>query len=211
MGQPGATRGRGRPSTGAKEKILRAATDVLAERGVAGLGTKAVAQRAQVAESSIFYHFKDRLGLLQAIVSAGVPAFTDVVSADLGRLPLGEALARLLDGLETMYVAVVPVQAAVLSDPDLKDVFTRRAAEEGIGPHRALPPVIGYLESEVRAGRIRADLDLPALALTILAAAHQRALLRHLGTPAALLPSAGAVAGNLALTLATPARVEPPT
>jgi AcrR family transcriptional regulator len=46
-------RRRGRPSTGVREAILQAATDVLAERGVAGLTTKAIAKRAQVAEGSI--------------------------------------------------------------------------------------------------------------------------------------------------------------
>ena len=200
-------RRRGRPSTGIREAILRAATEVLAERGVAGLTTKAIAKRAQVAEGSIFYHFKDRLNLLLAIVSASVPAFADVVaaaSADLERSSLQEGLARLLDALETLYARVIPVQAAILSDPELRDTFTRRTAQLDVGPHRALPPVVTYLETERRAGRLRADADLRTLALMIVGAAHQRALHRHLSTARDRLPSSHAVAANLALTMSTP-------
>jgi AcrR family transcriptional regulator len=204
----GGARRRGRPSTGVREAILQAASEVLAERGVAGLATKAIAKRAQVAESSIFYHFKDRLGLLQAIVSASVPAFTDViatVSEDLEQSSLREGLARLLDALETLYSRVIPVQAAILSDPELRDTFTRRTAKLDVGPHRALPPVVTYLETELRAGRLRADADLRTLALMIVGAAHQRALHRQLSTAQDRLPSSRDVATNLALMMSTPA------
>lgn len=207
MRESSGARRRGRPSTGIREAILRAATEVLAERGVAGLTTKAIAKRAQVAEGSIFYHFKDRLNLLLAIVSASVPAFADVVaaaSADLERSSLQEGLARLLDALETLYARVIPVQAAILSDPELRDTFTRRTAQLDVGPHRALPPVVTYLETERRAGRLRADADLRTLALMIVGAAHQRALHRHLSTARDRLPSSHAVAANLALTMSTP-------
>jgi AcrR family transcriptional regulator len=205
--ESGGARRRGRPSTGVREAILQAASEILAERGVAGLATREIAQRAQVAESSIFYHFKDRLGLLQAIVSASVPAFADVVAtagADLEQSSLQEGLARLLDALEALYARVIPVQAAVLSDPDLKDTFTRRTAQLDIGPHRALPRIVAYLETEQRAGRLRADADPRTLALMIVGAAHQRALFRHLGIAPDRLPSSHAIATNLALTMSSP-------
>lgn len=200
-------RRRGRPPTGVREAILQAATDVLAERGVTGLTTKAIATRAQVAEGSIFYHFKDRLRLLLAIISASVPAFEDAVataSADLQQSSLQEGLARLLDALETLYAQVIPVQAAILSDPELRDAFVRRTAQLDVGPHRALPPVVTYLETQRRAGRLRADADLRTLALMIVGAAHQRALNGHLSTARDRLPSSHAVATNLALAMSTP-------
>jgi AcrR family transcriptional regulator len=205
--QSSGVRRRGRPPTGVREAILQAATEVLAERGVAGLTTKAIATRAQVAEGSIFYHFKDRLRLLLAIISASVPAFDDVVataSADLEQASLQEGLTRLLEALEALYAHVIPVQAAILSDPQLRDAFTRRTARLDVGPHRALPPVVGYLEAERRAGRLRADADLRALALMLVGAAHQRALHRHLSAAPDRLPSSQAVATNLALTMSTP-------
>jgi AcrR family transcriptional regulator len=200
-------RRRGRPPTGVREAVLQAATDILAERGVAGLTTKAIAKRAQVAEGSIFYHFKDRLRLLLAIISASVPAFADVVataSADLEQSSLRDGLERLLDALETLYAQVIPVQAAILSDPQLRDSLTRRTARLDLGPHRALSPVVTYLEAERRAGRLRPDADLRTLALLIVGAAHQRALHRRLSTAPDRLPSSHAVATNLALTMSTP-------
>jgi AcrR family transcriptional regulator len=205
--EPSRARRRGRPPTGVREAILQAATDVLAERGVAGLTTKAIATRAQVAEGSIFYHFKDRLRLLLAIISASVPAFADVVataSADLEQSSLQEGLARLLDALETLYTQLIPVQAAILSDPELRDAFTRRTTRLDLGPHRALPPVVAYLEAERRAGRLRADADLRTLALMLVGAAHQRALHHHLSTAPDRLPSSRVIAATLALTMSTP-------
>ena len=54
--------------------------------------------------------------------------------------------------------------------------------------------------AQQRAGRLRPDADLAALALMIMGAAHQRALHRHLGIAADRLPSARAVALALAST-----------
>lgn len=199
-------RRRGRPSTGVREAVLSAATEVLAERGVAGLGTKEIAARAQVAESSIFYHFKDRLGLLQAIVSASVPAFVaavDSASAEVDQPSLPAGLTRLLDALEALYAQVIPVQAAVLSDPDLRASFAERSAQWDIGPHRALPPVARYLRAEQDAGRLRTDVDAHAYALVVIGVAHQRALHRQLGVAPDRLPSTRAVAADLARALST--------
>ena len=68
---------RGRPSTGVKEAVLKATEEVLGEAGLA-LSTKEIARRAGVAESSIFYHFGDRLGLLQAVIGLHLPVFAEL-------------------------------------------------------------------------------------------------------------------------------------
>jgi hypothetical protein len=109
-----------------------------------------------------------------------------------------------LDALETLYAQLIPVQAAILSDPELRDTVTRRTARLDLGPHRALPPVLAYLETERRAGRLRADADLPTLALMLVGAAHQRALHRHLSTAPDRLPSSRVIAATLTLTMSTP-------
>ncbi|MCF6425976.1 MULTISPECIES: TetR/AcrR family transcriptional regulator [Amycolatopsis] len=177
----------GRPRTGVREAVLAAAEEILAEAGVARLSTKEVARRAGVAESSIFYHFRDRLGLLRAVVHLHLPRYKEVAE-ELGRRAghgtVRDNLVELLGSLEAYYTRITPVLAAVQADSELRELFTQRSAEADIGPQRGLAPIAAYLGRERDLGRVRAGLDLDAAALVILGVAHQRAVLRSLGTPA---------------------------
>ncbi|WP_246258308.1 TetR/AcrR family transcriptional regulator [Amycolatopsis anabasis] len=179
----GDTRRRGRPSTGVREAVLAATEAILAESGVARLSTKEIARRAGVAESSIFYHFGDRLGLLQAVVHTHVPRYKEVAADVLqraGRGSLRDNLSALLDSLEAFYLRITPIIAAVQADGDLRARFAERGADGDIGPHRGLAPIAGYLKRERELGRVRADLDPDSIALIVVGVAYQRAMLRHL-------------------------------
>lgn len=177
-----ATRRRGRPSTGVREAVLAATEAILAEAGVARLSTKEIARRAGVAESSIFYHFRDRLGLLQAVVALHLPRFKDVADGLVaGEGALRANLVALLDGLVAFYARVAPVLAAVQSDAELRARFVDRGAGELIGPRRGVAPIAAYLAGERELGRVRADLDVEAAALIVLGVAQQRAVLGNLG------------------------------
>lgn len=74
MPAPGAVRvpTRGRPSTGARERILAAAFDVLAADGYAGLTTQKVASESGDSKALIHYHFDSK-------TSAGAEAVEDLV------------------------------------------------------------------------------------------------------------------------------------
>ncbi|HEX6499702.1 MAG TPA: TetR/AcrR family transcriptional regulator [Micromonosporaceae bacterium] len=176
-------RRRGRPSTGVREAVLQAAEAVLAEGGVTRLSTKEVARRASVAESSIFYHFTDRLGLLQAVVRQHLPEYGQAV-ADLrqraGHGSLRDNLIALLDRLEAFYLRIMPIIAAVQSDHELRARFADRSVESDIGPRRALIPVAEYLAEERDLGRVRDDLDVAAAAQILAGIAFHRAMLRSL-------------------------------
>ena len=63
---------RGRPPAGGREAILAAALDVIRERGIARLTAREVAGLAGVSEASVFYHYKDRAGLLEAVFEEGL-------------------------------------------------------------------------------------------------------------------------------------------
>ncbi|MFF2043189.1 TetR/AcrR family transcriptional regulator [Kitasatospora sp. NPDC058170] len=193
---------RGRPSTGVREAVLKATEEVLGEAGLA-LSTKEVARRAGVAESSIFYHFGDRLGLLQAVVGLHLPVFSDA-TALLGRTePGGDEpaadLVAMLTGLERFYFGIMPILGAVQSDHQLRGLLAGRDGE--IGPHLALGPVGDALRAQQAAGRLPGGLDPAAGALLLIGAAYQRALHRYLlddGEAAArVLPPVEAVARTL--------------
>jgi AcrR family transcriptional regulator len=185
---------RGRPRTGAREAVLAATEVLLAESGVARLTTKELSQRAGVAESSIYYHFGDRLGLLQAVVAASLPLYKDSAAHlrdRAGQGTLRDNLIELVAALETFSLRVQPIIAAVQADAELRTVFTQRSRDLDIGPHRAVEPTLEYLVCERDAGRIGPDSDLHSVAYLLVSAAQHRALLRHLaGSVPRVLPPA---------------------
>ncbi|GAA2834055.1 helix-turn-helix domain-containing protein [Kitasatospora sp. CM 4170] len=201
---------RGRPSTGVREAVLRATEEVLGEAGPA-LSTKEIARRAGVAESSIFYHFGDRLGLLQAVIGLHLPLFADataVLGEDPDAEPGGRAadgaegdpvadLAALLTRLERFYRRIMPILGALQADAQLRELLAAR--DGAIGPHLALGAVADAVRARQATGRLPSALDPSATALLLVGAAHQRALHTHLlGDAAArFLPPAGAVARTL--------------
>lgn len=189
---------RGRPATGVREAVLKAAEEVLGDAGLA-LSTKEIARRAGVAESSIFYHFGDRLGLLQAVIGQHLPLFADAASVLDRRAPTDDLTARLtavLTGLERFYSSIMPILGALQSDSQLRELLVERQAEAG--PHRALKPVTALLEADRAAGLIRETLDPAAGALILIGAAHQRAMHRYLlGANTRVLPPIDAVVRTL--------------
>jgi len=200
-------RARGRPRTGVREAILAAAEVLLIDEGVGRLSTMEVAKRASAAESSIFYHFGDRLGLLHAIIQAHEPLYKDIakqVDARVGQSSLRENLVILLNALESFLVRITPIIAAMQADTKLRADFAKRGRELDGGPHRALSLVIPYLAEEQKVGRVRADCDLQAAALLIVGAAHQHALHRYLTEEAATsLPSYAQVVALIAPVIET--------
>src|SRR5262245_54543000 len=125
------TRTRGRPRTGVREAVIASAQQVLAESGVARLSTKEIAARAGVAESSIFYHFGDRMGLLQAVIQQALRPLKELLaeheparSAD-PRTNLQTVLAT----LEDFFAAAVPVMAAIQSDAELRASYQQRSRD----------------------------------------------------------------------------------
>jgi AcrR family transcriptional regulator len=175
--------------------VLAATEAVLSEVGSARLSTKEVARRAAVAESSIFYHFGDRLGLLQAVVQEHLPLVKQVLGEldrRVGEGELRDNLIALLNALEEFHLRIMPILAAIQSDSELRTKFATRSSEFGIGPHRALEGVLGYLSAERAIGRLPAGLDLRSAALILVAVANQRALQRHVSGPEVAARTAGA-------------------
>jgi AcrR family transcriptional regulator len=162
---------------------------------VARLSTKEVAQRAGVAESSIFYHFGDRIGLLQAVIQRHLRPFKDVLGAIDEQRGLRETLVAIVEALEGFFLDAIPVMAAVQSDAELRSKYLERGRELDLGPHRAVDSVVTHLSVPHGGERLPDTADLRAVALLLVGAAHQRALQRHLSPPAAVasLPTPEAV------------------
>lgn len=61
--------------------LLRAAVDVITERGAAGTSLREVARRAEVTHTAASYHFGDKAGLLTAVAVEGYRLLGDALGA----------------------------------------------------------------------------------------------------------------------------------
>jgi AcrR family transcriptional regulator len=90
----------GRPSTGARERILAAALEVLKREGYAGMTTAKVAARSGQNKALIGYHFGSKEGLVAAAAREVSTSMTQELLAGIGDLTSTDELAReLADGL----------------------------------------------------------------------------------------------------------------
>ena len=180
---------RGRPPAGGREAIIAAALQVIRERGIARLTAREVAGLAGVSEASVFYHYKDRAGLLQAVFAEGVAPLKALAERAVqpGSDPR-EVLTLYGRTLEEFLDQVLPVIAAAQSDTELRDALAVYMAENDMGPHRGVAAIGAYLAGEQAARRVRADVDPYALAMMFIGACHTRASQRQMPLPAADLP-----------------------
>src|SRR5882672_9193588 len=100
---------RGRPPSGGKEAILTATLELLRERGIARLTTREVAARSGVSEASVFYHYKDRAGLLQAVFVRGLKPLQAETEGDIDGSDQIEVLLRIGEGIERFLDQALPV------------------------------------------------------------------------------------------------------
>src|SRR5438309_11047185 len=111
---------RGRPPAGGREAILAAALQLLRERGIARVTGREVAALAGVSEASVFYHYKDRAGLLRAVFEQGLRPLRELgEDGGLSGADLGHALTRFGETLERFLDQALPVIAAAQSDVQL--------------------------------------------------------------------------------------------
>lgn len=180
---------RGRPPAGGREAILAAALQVIRERGIGRLTAREVASLAGVSEASVFYHYKDRFGLLQAVFEESLRPLKALAEGGVepGTDPrtvltlYGHTLEDFLDG-------VLPVIAAAQSDAELRDSMATYMAEDDLGPHRGVRAIGDYLAAEQAAGRLRADADPHAVAMMFIGACYTRSSQRQMPMPNAKLP-----------------------
>lgn len=92
---------RGRPSTGARERILEAAIEVLKSDGYAGLTMAKVAARAGESKPLVAYHYGSKQGLVEAVGRSIAEMITDAVLDAIDGATTIEAVIRGVDaGIE---------------------------------------------------------------------------------------------------------------
>jgi AcrR family transcriptional regulator len=193
---------RGRPPSGGREAILAAALELLRERGIARLTTREVASLAGVSEASIFYHYRDRAGLLTAVFEQGIEPLQAMGAGGLSGADLGDLLRRFGPTLERSLDQTLPVMAAAQSDTELRDALGTYMTEQGLGPHRGVIGLGAFLAEQQAEGRVRDDVDPSAVALMFVAACFIRASQRQMPVHNVELPPLEDVIASLDTMLA---------
>ena len=119
---------RGRPSTGARERILEAAIEVLKADGYAGLTIAKVAARAGESKPLVTYHYGSKQGLVQAAGRTIAEMITDEVLAavdgaeTVGSVIRGVArgVERVLDRDERVARLYFDLAAVSVVDPEIR-------------------------------------------------------------------------------------------
>jgi AcrR family transcriptional regulator len=182
-------RRRGRPSSGGREAILTATLELLRQRGIAKLTTREVATRAGVSEASVYYHFTDRPGLLQAVFEHGMQPLEALGRQQLSGPDRRRVLARAASALDRFFDQVLPVLMAAQSDPELRDALAAYMTERQLGPHRGVEALSAYLRAEQAAGRVEQGLDVEAASLMLIGSCFTRAVQRQMLGQTRTLPS----------------------
>jgi AcrR family transcriptional regulator len=97
MAKPATMPRRGRPSTGARERILDAAIEVLKSDGYAGLTIAKVAARAGESKPLVAYHYGSKQGLVQAAGRSIAEMITNEVLDAIDGATTIEAVIRGVD------------------------------------------------------------------------------------------------------------------
>lgn len=93
----------GRPSTGARERILEACLEVLKSDGYAGLTVAKIAAKAGENKALVSYHFGSKQGAVAAAArKLGETITADVLAGVEGAATTGEVIQGSLDGVWTV-------------------------------------------------------------------------------------------------------------
>jgi len=206
--QAGTAPKRGRPPSGAEQAIVAAALELIENEGLSRLTTKEVARRAGVSEASVFYHFGDKVGLLRAVVLAGlepIARFEPSALAADAEEPLDRTLADIARAFESFFDQALPITEAIQGDPELRKAFREGLVRRDLGPHRGVAFLVELLDAMRRSGRIAGDADERAVAVLLMGASFLRAWSAHLGAELCdRLPGPESIGSVLARVLAPP-------
>jgi AcrR family transcriptional regulator len=136
-----------------RERLLAAALEVFAEQGFQAGTTKAITQRAGVAEGLLFHYFPTKTDLMLAVLARDPlePAIRQLIE-EAGAVPVREALPRMARQWLAVLRAHQPVALVLLqhahADPQVQAAIVQ-AVERIVGV------LVSYFAARVAAGELR--------------------------------------------------------
>ncbi|MFE2231786.1 TetR/AcrR family transcriptional regulator [Streptomyces sp. NPDC059442] len=185
--------------TATRTKLVDTTIRLVSELGYAKTTTRAIAQAAGVAEGTLYRHFPDKATLFAEAVLQQNQHVVDWIDALPARAGTGTVKANLTDcltHLAALRAEILPLELAILTDPEL----ARVAPPPGTLPG---PPgrLAEYLRAEQALGRLRVDADPDHSAVVLLALLFGMAMHPPMPPGQSSLPSLPGIADAVDLIL----------
>ncbi len=207
------TEPRTRPGRATRARIVRAAAELVAERGVAGTSLDDVRQRAHASKSQLYLYFEDRDALMRAVAQATSDAVMDTQADVLAGFDTLAGIERYLDAQVAIQVerqarggCPIGSLAGQLAE---RDEGARLALADGF--ERWEHGLRDGLEAMVARGELRNDADPELMARQTLAILQGGLLLTQVRRDPDELRAAGGAALALIRAAATPNATTPPS
>jgi TetR/AcrR family transcriptional regulator, transcriptional repressor for nem operon len=155
-----------------RERIVRAAAQLMFEHGVAGTSTPAIRETAGVSSSQIYHYFADKQALTRAVIAYQTQAIVGGQEQLLGRLDSLEALRAWRDAVLSAqrslhYLGGCPL-GSLASELAEREPDARKALADSFS--RWSDAIRDGLRHMIEHGVLTADADADKLALAMLAA-----------------------------------------
>ncbi|MFF8414609.1 TetR/AcrR family transcriptional regulator [Streptomyces omiyaensis] len=182
-----------------RTKLVDTTIRLVREVGYAKTTTRAIAQAAGVAEGTLYRHFPDKATLFAEAVlqqNKHVVDWIETLPARAGTATVATNLTDCLTHLATLRADILPLELAILTDPELARVTPPPGALPG-------PPgrLAEYLRAEQDLGRLRADADPDHCAVVLLALLFGMAMHPPLPPDQRLLPALPGIADAVDILL----------
>jgi AcrR family transcriptional regulator len=159
---------RGRPSR--RSEIIAATESLLRTKGLAGVTTRAIAQKVGCSEAAIYVHFNGRLGLLLAVLEESLPNVLvplRTLEKSVGKSTPHQNLEKAFRAIYSVQERVVPVLGSLFADPELLAAYREALTGRKKGPHGPMGTLQLYIAAEQQLDRLSRDLD-SEIAATVL-------------------------------------------
>lgn len=124
-----------------QKAILEAATELFADKGFAGTSTSEIAKKADVAEGTIFKHFKSKKGLLLSIVSPiMLKLIAPVIKKDMNKVldqdfdNFQDFIQAMIENRKEFILKNLPLLRILIQEipfhPELKEQFIEHVGTE---------------------------------------------------------------------------------
>jgi AcrR family transcriptional regulator len=159
-----------------RQHILAACARVIAERGIAGATTRAIAEAAGCAEGSLYRYFPDKAAMVHELIHREVPALFELLATLPDRAGTGSVrrnLEEVLGAAVDFYRFILPLIVGVMSAQELLLEQRRHFKETQHGPLRSIRTLAEYIRREQSLGRLSNRVPADNLARLVLGTAFQ--------------------------------------
>ena len=141
-------------------RIVQATEQAIHRYGMARITTKRIAKIADIAEGTIFRHFKSKKALLLAALRyRGIP-HPNIPDPEMANVDaVRDNLKKVEYCILRHYADVVPSAVASLADIDLLPDHRKWLQEHPFGGDRVEKAVLAYVLHEQQLGRVRGDVE----------------------------------------------------